>query len=253
MTSALTPQDWHQRFQQQAHWTHDLRAFLYPRAMLSDAKRVLDLGCGTGVLFTELSAQTDGIVFGLDLQYQNLALALENEHSQISQGDAHHIPFPSSIFDISLCHFLLLWVLDPARVIGEMVRVTRPGGLVMALAEPDYGGRIDYPPELEKLGIWQIESLQKQGADPFIGRKLSALFHKTGLQDIETGIMGGQWRGTSHSDEIGIEWSILESDLGKSGQDDIVLDEMKELNAQAWASGERVLFVPTFYAIGWVK
>ena len=32
----------------------------------------------------------------------------------------------------------------------------------MALAEPDYGGRIDYPEQLGHIGRWQAQALRKQ-------------------------------------------------------------------------------------------
>jgi hypothetical protein len=43
-----------------------------------------------------------------------------------------------------------------------MARVSRT---VLALAEPDYSGRVDEPAELKSLGEWQTEALQRQGAD----------------------------------------------------------------------------------------
>jgi SAM-dependent methyltransferase len=63
-----------------------------------------------------------------------------------SQADRHTLPF-QPVFDVTFCHFLLLWVSNPEKVVAEMGRVTRPGGSVR-LAEPDYGGRIDYPESL---------------------------------------------------------------------------------------------------------
>ncbi len=51
----------------------------------------------------------------------------------------------------------------------EMVRVTRPHGFVLALAEPDYGGRIDYPSELSTIGNWQIEAAEGARGKPVYG------------------------------------------------------------------------------------
>ena len=49
----MTPVDWHHRFVQQAHWTQDLRAYLYTRIEFDNAKHILDMGCGTGALMGE--------------------------------------------------------------------------------------------------------------------------------------------------------------------------------------------------------
>jgi hypothetical protein len=134
-----------------------------------------------------------------------------------------------------------------------MRRVTRPGGAVMALAEPDYGGRIDYPDKLALLGEWQIESLKRQGADPLMGRKLTGLFHKTGLESVETGVLGGQWSESPDWAAWESEWAVLESDLKKTFQDFESWKVIKDLDKSAYEKGERVLFVPTFYALGFVS
>ena len=150
----LTPQDWHQRFTQQAQWTRDLRAYLYQRVEIAQAQRVLEVGCGTGAILADLPAQIP-LQVGLDVDRQNLHLAMRSTPGTgFTQGDGHALPYPDGCFDVTYCHFLLLWVADPAQVLREMVRVTRPGGAVLALAEPDYGGRVDYPEELAILGKW---------------------------------------------------------------------------------------------------
>lgn len=249
--------DWHTRYTQQARWTHDLRQYLYQRVGLNNARRVLDLGCGTGVLLEELYSQTmpsacAPFVAGLDLARTSLLMAIRNAPGAfLTQGDAHTLPYSAYTFDITLCHFLLLWVEKPLWVVQEMKRVTRPGGFVLALAEPDYGGRIDYPEALHILGEWQSESLRQQGADPTIGRKLAGIFHQAGLQDVETGVLGGQWSGLPSDEDWEQEWDVLESDLKTSEACDArEIADLRALDRAAWQRGERVLFVPTFYARG---
>jgi len=43
--------DWHKRYVQQAGWTSELRNYLFKRAGLSGARRVLEVGCGSGPSF----------------------------------------------------------------------------------------------------------------------------------------------------------------------------------------------------------
>ncbi|MBC8507955.1 MAG: methyltransferase domain-containing protein [Anaerolineales bacterium] len=247
----LSTLDWHKRFEQQARWTQDLRRYLYPRVGLSEAEQILDVGCGTGALLGELNSLSDVQIFGVDIQHERLELAQTKDGVLLSQGDAHQLPFPKDRFDITQCHFTLMWVADPQKVLAEMVRVTNPGGTVVALAEPDYGGRIDYPQKLEQIGQWQIESLRSQGADPFMGRKLSALFNEAGLINIESGVLGAQWMGALSKDEVNLEWAVLESDLEKTFRDSESLNVFKEIDKTSRENGERVLYVPTFYAVGW--
>jgi ubiquinone/menaquinone biosynthesis C-methylase UbiE len=255
--------DWHARFIQQARWTRDLRHYLYNRAGLQDARCVLEVGCGTGAILTELPSLSAAVIHGLDINLAHLRvassrsaspeMAIRNPYSiQFVQGDALLLPYSTGSFDLTLCHFLLLWVADPLQVIREMARVTRPGGAVMALAEPDYGGRIDYPQDLEKLGQWQQTSLHYQGADPLIGRKVAGIFHQAGLVSIETGVLGGQWSGMPSKKDWELEWQVMEDDLQQTSEvcKTSEISRLKALDSSAREHGERVLFVPTFYAWG---
>ncbi len=249
MTALLPPESWHAHYYQQAQWTYNLRRYLFERAGLAEARRVLEVGCGTGVILSELTMLTRGLAFGADISQDNLLLAMRIiPGATLANADAQALPFPSGAFDFSLCHFLLLWVGDPLRAVCEMARVTRPGGAVLALAEPDYGGRIDFPEALAPLGQRQADALRLQGADPLAGRKLAGLFHRAGLVSVESGVLGGQWSEPPSDEDWELEWQALAADLGPSAD----LDRLRALDQSAWQSGERVLFVPTFYAWGCV-
>jgi SAM-dependent methyltransferase len=263
--------DWHIRFEQQAGWTEQVRGYLLGQLELPAQSKMLEVGCGTGVITTSLVGYAQGGVVGLDINLSHLRLAArQDRRPRYAGGDGLRMPFPTGIFDAVVCHFFLLWIAQPQAALAEMVRVVRPGGAVMAFAEPDYGGRIDYPPPLEVLGRMQAESLRSQGANPNQGRELSALFTRAGLRAVETGLLGGQWeprttngttnggttngttnRGASNNtnEERALEWAVLEEDLAgriEPGE----LAALRRVDERAWESGERVLFVPTFYAVG---
>ena len=247
---ALPVEAWHRRFRQQAEWTRSLRQHLYQRLHLAGSRRVLDVGCGTGVLTGELGLILGAPVFGLDLDLPRLDFAKgQQAKGSYVCGDGHSLPFPDSSFETCLCHYLLLWVEDPSQVLREMRRVTCRGGWVLVLAEPDYGGRIDYPPALTLLADWQRVSLRRQGARPEMGRRLGTLLGGAGLQDIQTGVLGGEWTRPPSTEEWAQEWEVLEADLGDSVSP-LVRDQLREQDREAWLRGERVLFVPTFYALG---
>jgi SAM-dependent methyltransferase len=247
--------EWNHRYEQQAKWTSDLRYYLYQEAKIKKGDRVIDVGCGTGVLIRELT-KLGAYTYGLDVDWPSLLYASEAIKNQLMiQGDAHNIPSGNDFFDISLCHFVLLWLTNPEMCLKEMIRVTKPGGKVLALAEPDYGGRLDYPEHLSILGRLQTSSLLKQGANPNLGRQLVGMFNKVGLSSVQTGILGGQWSTKPDWKNWELEWQVLESDwyADKSLVDETELFMLKETDRNACENGQRVLFVPTFYAWGVVE
>ena len=247
MTTELSPQEWDEQFARQAGWTRGTRAHLYRRANLLRAGRVLDVGSGTGAVTEELAARTQGQVIGIDLDPGMVDFARRrNGKAEYRTGDAHHLAFNNGWFDLVACHFLLLWCDDAATVAREMVRVARPGGSVLVCAEPDYGGRIDYP-DLP-LGRWQAEALHREGADPRMGRKLRSLFALPGVRHVELGLIPGLWDLATLRAEFDAEWSLWERSL-----EDIVppheLADVKAADLAAIEAGERLVFMPVFYAL----
>jgi ubiquinone/menaquinone biosynthesis C-methylase UbiE len=251
--------DWHSRFLQQAGWTSDLRAYLFERAGLVRARRVLEVGCGTGAILSGLA--TPASIHGLDLDPARLVEAhMHAPSAALTCGNALVLPYHSGLFDITFCHYLLLWVHEPLLALTEMKRVTRSGGAVLALAEPDYTSRVDKPAALAPLGRWQTESLERQGADPGMGRHLADLFRQAGITPIEAGLIENHHgSGMELQDnqvlptpaERDLEWEVLEADLaGLVPADEI--RRLKSVDEHAWLTGERVLYVPTFFAWGLV-
>jgi SAM-dependent methyltransferase len=241
--------DWHERFLQQAAWTEPLRTYLFKKAGLQKAQRVLEVGCGTGAVLRDLDTQA--LIYGIDILAERTAQArLYAPSATLACADAQRLPFLSETFDITFCHFLLLWVRDPIQVLREMKRVTRPGGYILALAEPDYTARQDKPEELALLGSWQTDALRQQGANPGIGAQLLDLFSAASIPCRETGVLHSD---TAHPEmttrDFELEWQVLESDLaGLLPSREI--RRYKRLDRAAWLQHTRLLYVPTHWAFG---
>ena len=266
--TAPTVGEWHEQFLRQARWTQGLRNQLYRRARLLQAERVLDVGCGTGVITVELARRTRGEVIGLDLDPEMLAFAQRPPSTlqvpparggdgpeaakrggrapRYKQGDAQYLPYPDRHFDVVTCHFLLLWVSDPLRAVREMARVTRKQGSVLICAEPDYGGRVDWP-ELP-VRQWQIDGLRRQGADPLVGRQLRRLLSESGLRG-EVGIHPSVWRAEALREQFEAEWAWLRRDVGED-VDAATVDRVRALAGAAVDAGTRLVYMPVFYALG---
>ncbi len=243
---------WHQRYLQQAQWTADIRAYLLKKAGSEVNHNVLEVGSGTGALLTCLEQEGDYQLTGIDIDPLSLRFSQDQPiPALMAQADGYRLPFAEHTFGITLCHYLLLWIEHPRQILQEMRRVTHPGGSVIALAEPDHPSRIDFPPPLDELGGLQTQALRNQGAHVAVGRRLGQLFHQIGLQDIEVGILGALWSQTTWEQPDEVEWMALQHDLASHLRAER-LAEFKAIDQRARHNRERILFIPTFYAIGTV-
>lgn len=240
----------HRRYRQQAAWTRSVRDWFWQSSGLSPTARVLEVGCGTGALLEDLRQEQRVNAFGLDKDLEVLTFARNmSPANPMVCGDGHTLPLRTASCDAVICHFLLLWVADPAAILREMRRVTRPSGWVAAFGEPDYSARIEYPPPFERLGKLQASALTQRCARVDIGRQLPGLFASAGLTEVQSGVLGGAWKAGDQLEESELEWETLAHDLrGEIPEADLRL--LKELDIHARAEGSRVQFVPTFYAFG---
>ena len=247
---ALGVDRWHARFLQQAGWTRQVRRYLAGQLGISNRARILEAGCGTGAITADLWQDGPSQVYGLDLSPAFLRKASGYDpRTLFSVGDVYRLPYADKSFDLSVAHFLLLWLERPLDGLREMMRVTCPGGNIVLFAEPDYPARIDYPLPLARLGALQEQALKRQGAHPEIGRTIASLLVRAGCVDVHSGLMGGQWSAPADLSGTVSEHEILRADLsGNLSENE--LDDLLSLDLKAWEEGWRVLFVPTFYAWG---
>ena len=238
---------WHTRYHQQAGWTLDTRRYIFDTIGISPHERLLEVGCGSGAVLETLAHDGYAHLYGLDRDISTLMDA-NISHPHVC-ADGLKIPFANASFAHCLCHFYLLWVTDPLIALQEMTRVTKPGGWVLALAEPDCGGRISFPHALEQIGELQTRSLELQGVDTHMGRRLISLFNEIGLEDVLAGIIPAQCGGSQQADPFLQDRDILARDL----KDLIEPDELDSLLSQAEesaSSDDTMWFVPIYYAYG---
>ena len=94
--------------------------------------RVLDLGSGTG-FFTDLLATSYNQVIGLDLSKDMLRFAKKcrNENIIWLEADAHNIPLQDESIDFIYSNLVIQWCEPLDVAIKEMLRVLKPGGLII--------------------------------------------------------------------------------------------------------------------------
>lgn len=124
-----------------AQLQRDIADMLFARLAARPARRILDLGSGTGYCANHLrAAYPDATVTSLDIAEAMLVRAKSGALSSAGHfvcADAEALPLADAGFDLVLSNLTLQWCQDPARVFRELHRVMQPGAcaLVSTLAE----------------------------------------------------------------------------------------------------------------------
>ena len=122
-----------------AYWRDPLRApSLYPElvrlleARIAPTFRCIDVGCGDGKRCGEWLSAHAGSYCGVDVSEVAISRARSIGLDARLIDDAATLPFADGAFDAAVCIEVLEHLLDPAAVAGEILRVLRPGGTLVA-------------------------------------------------------------------------------------------------------------------------
>ena len=103
-------------------------------ASMTGLEYVLDGGCGSGLITQNLAESGAKAVVGIDVNYEMLKVAADRlkhfEGVALYRADVHQLPFLDSTFDGAVSNMVIYFVDDPNKVLLEMARITRPGGLL---------------------------------------------------------------------------------------------------------------------------
>jgi ubiquinone/menaquinone biosynthesis C-methylase UbiE len=105
-------------------------------ADLHEGERVLDLGSGAGpdVIRAAQQVGADGVVYGLDMTDEMLALARENaagiRNAHFLKGVIEEVPLPADSVDVAISNCVVNLSTDKPAVFRELARVVAPGGRV---------------------------------------------------------------------------------------------------------------------------
>lgn len=167
------------------------------RAGIRPGDCVLDCGCASGWLTRMMGSYcAPGSSTGLDISDERIARAQQLTRDaglhnvRFVQGDIHQLPFADHSFDVSFSRYTFEYLKDPLHAIGELRRVTRPGGRVV-VADLDGNGVFHYPiPAHVEEGLARMtRALGRVGFDPFIGRKLFHYFKQLPFQRVDVQVM----------------------------------------------------------------
>ena len=159
---------------------------------LKNGDKILDVGCGTGIL-TRLIASSlfpKGFITGIDISNHFVALARNyiqdlnyNSIINFDVGDAENLPYPDGYFDTAFATRLLLYVHNPQQTVKEMKRVVKEKGRIV-LADWDYDTLVvDHSNRLltRKIIHWRTDN--KDGNN-WSGRQLYRLLKEQDLEEI---------------------------------------------------------------------
>lgn len=241
---------WHRRFKIQASWTSKMRKHLLLEKEFLTPGPILETGCGTGAILADLEQLWRYPIYGIDLKKDYLLKARkETSRSSMAVGNVSNLPFPDQTFSAVVSHYFLMWLSSPAESLSEIRRVTKSGGYFFVFAEPDYGGRIDFPPILNSVKELQIKGLKMAGAEPEMGRNLPSLLKNAGFKNVVSGVYENRIQSSYPEDWIESEQMMLKEDLNQVVSNS-KLQNILSMDAEAWKTGTRVVHVPTFYAWG---
>ena len=169
---------------------------LLHKSGLTPSMKVLDLGCGNGIVSNQLSKLLkDGEVVGMDRSDELFNLAsrkyLDVPNLSFVKGDVYALPFQNESFDFVYARFLFQHLVDPLKALLEIKRVLKPEGVV-SLIDVDDSWLMTHPEHqtFERLKSAAAKRQRELGGDRFIGRKFNNYFEQAGFQIFNTEIRG---------------------------------------------------------------
>jgi SAM-dependent methyltransferase len=138
--SFFSAADAYERFM--GRWSRELAPQFIKFAEVRDGDSVLDVGSGTGALSDSVAAAAPSSrIIGIDPSTSYVAFA-QTHHAEarvrFEVGDAQQLRFADGEFDRTLSLLVINFIPDRAKAMREMIRTTKPGGIVAA-AVWDYG------------------------------------------------------------------------------------------------------------------
>jgi SAM-dependent methyltransferase len=162
---------------------------------LAGGERILDLGCGLGLFARAMAraAGPGGRVVAIERSPAQIARARRLAADQgeatlvdLRRGDATDPPLRRAewgSFDVVHARFLLEHVPDPDAVVRVMLRAARPGGRIV-LADDDHDVMRLHPEPRGFRALWEayIRAFERNGNDPYVGRRLVRLLAAAGAR-----------------------------------------------------------------------
>ena len=155
-------------------------------AGVAAGQRVVDVGCGSGMLTAELVARLGaGSVAAIDPSAPFVeAIGRRFPGVDVRQATAEELPFGDGEFDAALSQLVVHFMRDPVAGLREMARVTRPGGAVAASVWDLAGGRAPISPFWRAAVALDPDARDEMAVAGGRAGHLEALFAEAGIEDV---------------------------------------------------------------------
>jgi SAM-dependent methyltransferase len=168
---------------------------------LTSPQRILDAGCGTGLVARALAekfpqAKVEGFDYSQErLEYaKSLAQTDRQANIHYFSGSLESIPAGNETYDLITCRYVFEHLTDPLKVLQEFHRLLKPNGQVHII---NFDGLFFNLYPLSKELNTLLETIKnKAPADLMVGRKIPSLMKQAGFKEAH-------WSVTAHgfSDE----------------------------------------------------
>lgn len=159
---------------------------------VSDGDRVLDVGCGSGVVTRAIARRVSdrGLAVDLDPSPALLAVARElareaglADRIEFREGSVLRLPFPDGSFDVVVCATVLSHVPGGEAAVPELTRVLRAGGR-LGIFDLDTDMTTFTHPDRELTRRIVTAASDATAVDGWLARRLPSLFEQAGLTDV---------------------------------------------------------------------
>lgn len=168
--------------------------------------RVLDAGCGSGVLSRYLASYYNSLeVTACDrsdlrlMQAKNYTSGIGLNQIKFIPSPLECLPFEDNHFDIVICRYVYEYLVKPLEVTEELKRVLKPGGK-LCLIDLD-GVFLNLYSVDHQLRLMLEELRLGLKIDLFVGRKLSSFLTECELRDIDRQISACEFTGEQLGEE----------------------------------------------------